>query len=107
MKIEQMLTELIGSAADDDLSFVDIVNAALELEPVTPDEKNAEKLIRLVTRMLDQGFIPVDGPTSNFPPVPWPEVDRIAILQRVRREYCAVPGEVDLTHGCWFHLPQK
>ncbi len=107
MKIEQMLTELVGSAANDDLSFVDIVNAALELESVTPGETNAEKLIRLVTRMLDQGFIPVDGPTSNLPPVPWPEVDRISILKRMRREYSAVHGEVDLTHGCWFHRPQK
>lgn len=93
------------AAVIDDTSFRDVVYLWRDTEP--PEDATFDNLLEFVGEMLDAGFEPVSSPFATPPSQPWPEKDRQAIFDRMRREWDELTEELNFLHICWFYLPPE
>lgn len=105
--INQELSQLSVSAETDDLSFPTVLAALGRLHVAPPGADETERMLHFVGRMLDHGFVPVSSPYADPPGVPWPEKDKAAILDRLRREWKALKQEITFLDLCWFSRPKR
>ncbi len=103
--LDEVISQLIVSAEDDDVSFPIVLNAWHDVVEPLPGEDDTERMLNFVSLLLDQGFIPVTSPYADPPSAPWPEQEKPAVLTRLRREWEALDHEVTFLDLCWFHRP--
>jgi hypothetical protein len=107
LPLDEVISQLIVSAAMDDVSFPIVLNALRDLDRLPPGADDTECMLNFVSLLLDHGFMAVTNPYADPPSTPWPEQARgkAAILQRIRREWEALDHEVTFLDLCWFHRP--
>ncbi len=82
-----------------------IIGALNRLHEPPPGADDTERLLNFVALMLDRGFVAVTSPYADPPSTPWPEPDKAAVLDRLRREWEALDHEVTFLDLCWFIGP--
>ena len=104
--VEQTVAMSVAEGVCDGIPFYWLLNDVREIDwPPGMDEK-VDQVLHLAGAMLDVGFIMTDGPWTAPMDVPWPEATHGTVLERIEREYLALPAEAGLLDIGWFELPR-